>query len=1011
MKYTPFLKSIAQHFYTKHRDKLRHYRFYFQNRRAGLFFHHYLKECAKADGQTIILPQVTTLIEQLRRKSQLPEADVNNDLLVIYELYLALNQLDTESGWSSFSDFYQLGEYIINDFGDLDKHLKDPEEVYENAALLAEISDDKDYINEQQNEALRQLMKEDPKRHRHTFQSLFRKMPLLYSRLRQRLQRAGLAYDGMVLRNIYEQIRDEKQSLIGDGFTNVFVGLNVLSEVERLLLKHYQEDPSTLFYWDYEGPAMQDGRIAGTFRAKNLRDFPMPKDEDHIDFDPISDLPDVELVSIPSKVAQAVYIGDNCLKTKSEEWKEKVENLEVAIVLPNERLLMPLLSNLPANLGYEVNVTMGYPLREMPLVGMLLRLVAIQKQVRLRGNGAGEAYWRGVEVKEILASTSLDVFFKDTNLRTTITGKIDKDKLFRLTAQGMQELWAALKLTPDQCAFLEHLFAFPDPHDATSTGGLALMSYFITLVEQIMDAPADPDEDEEVIYTAERSVLPYLRDLLRERYEAIRSYIEQSPTSSAFSAPIVEDLLRALLTYARIPYRGEPLKGLQVMGLLETRGLDFDILLIPDATEGVLPGRSHLKSIIPHVIRRALQLPTYEWHEQTRAYNFLRLASRASQLYCTYDSRRNYLSDGEPSRYFRLIEYLYDTTHQKVIHKSAGYPLRTHPEAPASISPDPQKWKDYRSSLVNGESKSKSHLSASAINDYLSCPLKFYAKRVEGIQDIEDPSETIDSRILGTIVHATLQDLYQRFVGKLLDKQQLRQWLSEDDYTMDQVIRECYTRELNRQQMGSYDELFFPMIHTMVKNVIRHDLESPGTIKYVDGEVEFHAQVPVGTGERVNVKGFIDRMHISGDELHIVDFKTGGDEANTSINPVVVRSNDKNNKAGTQLLLYTLLLSDEARYRTRFEKNVSIDPVHAIVPYIYKPLTDQYFTLRLSRAEGGRDHKPLENFADWSNDVQILLEGVVAEIVSSDQTFPPNPSTNACRYCPIAQLCPDAILI
>ncbi len=1002
--YKPFLKSIADHFYAHHRSELKLYRFYFQNRRAGLFFLHYLKENAQAAKQTIILPQVTTLVEQLRRKCHLPEADVNNQLLVIYQLYLTLRELGLKVGESTFSDFYRLGEYIINDFGDLDKHLKDPEQIYTNAADLAELSVDTDYLDEHQRDSIKRFFShilDSQLSHEKSFYSLFKAMPSAYDLLKKRLRETNLAYDGMVMRRICEEVQNGERSLIEDGFRNVFVGLNSLSVVERKLLKHYQEDPNTRFYWDYEGVALQEGQIAGAFKLQNEKNFPSPTPPslDYIDFEKVNTLPEIDLVSIPSKVAQAVFVGDNCINQMCEEWKDKINDLQVAVVLPNERLLMPLLSNFRADLGCEVNVTMGYPLREMPLVGMFMRLIAILKQVRLRYASKGGTYWRGVEVKEILAGSSLDPFFEDNGLRQRIVEKINKEKCFRIhTKEAMSRIWDFPDTNDDQRNFLDHLFFYPERDDGTTQGGLALLEYFIDLVERLMDEPSAP-EDEQAPYTAERSVLPFLRDLLVDRRTAICDHLAENPGSEAFGATIMEDLLHSLFTYARIPYKGEPLKGLQVMGVLETRGLDFDIVLIPDATEGVLPGYSHLKSIIPHVIRLGHGLPTYEWHERTRAYNFFRLISRASQLYCTYDARRSHLSSGEPSRYFRLIEYLYDKSGTCVTHRSAGYPLRIGATPHETFRPDPEKCAAFRESVTTGSR----HLSASALNEFLSCPLRFYAAKVEGIGDQDELAETMDTRVVGTVVHNTLHDLYSLFEGRAFDFGKLRSWLDAENTDIDRAILKSYEKEFGRKEMGAFDQLLASGARAMVRNVIDHDLKQQSTLtRYIGGEVRFESKVPLGEGKSVNIVGYIDRLHTDIDgALHIVDFKTGNVDPKTPLD--IADDRAKNNKAGMQLLLYSLMLSDRSKYQTTFDR-VQYD---RIIPELYKPLAKDFTVLKVKK--GTRYYEDLLDFSSIQDTVAEIIPDLLDEIVDPQQSYVATPNISACSYCPIANLCSQVV--
>lgn len=1024
MRSRPFLQTIAEHFYKAHRAELFRYRFFFQNRRAALFFQRYLMELAKEERQTIILPETTSLSEYIRVKKNLSEEDPNINIEIIYELYLASKEVELPlSSSSSFSDFYHLGEYILTDFDDLDKYLKDPEKIYTNASDLSALTVDiATELSEDQKAALarfvhtleRGRIDPAPPELEKKFVSIFSKMPALYQQTKKRLKEEGLYYTGMLYREALEELEAGGFDIFDDKI-NVFSGLNVLPPVEQKLLQYFQRKSTTYFYWDYFSPLLSSDTLAGGFQNENLSRFPMPTGSEQITFDYSNQLPKVEVVSLPSKVAQCVYLGNNVLGEVMDEWISKLKNLEVAIVLPNERLLMPLLSNLPATNQFSVNVTMGYPIKETPLVGTLLRILHALNNIYLRGSNGKVPCWRGKDALEILASLSLAPIFKGTSMREEIVDTILQKQYFDLTKESLNALCLKLEVPEEIKTPLEEIFQVCPEDYASSKSGLWLIRYFITLLSRLQsqNKPDEDEETEECIYRAEETLIPFILELLRKRETMMRKYLSKKKIgedATTFSWPIVTDLLKTIWTQARIPYRGEPLKGLQIMGLLETRSLDFDVLLIPDATEGVLPTKSNLKSILPHILRLGHGLPTYQWQEQTRAYNFFRLLSRSSKVICTYDSRKNDTSEGEPSRYIRILDYFYPEC--TVRHTVANYPLLTSYDKVSEFLVSKSKIEAYQQSI---SPRGEAYLSASKINDFITCPRLFYAKHIEGWAEPKNLDELIDAKDLGTIIHGTLESLYASFEGKELDKERLEYWLktTEGKNNVRQEIEHHYGRLFHTKQPTGYNQLLISEAEQLLFNMIALDLDNLHEIStYIGGEIGFKAEITLPTQQKLKLKGFIDRLQLveNNQILEIIDYKTGQDDYFINLDSIANTDQTDFNTAGNQLLLYTTILSHPQRFSARLynraDETIQI-PNLPKRPRLYKPRTTKthkYLTI----GEKESTARLLTHFLPEEQEryTEILIQKLL-ELMNPNQEFLPRKtlSKKSCHYCPLKEQC------
>ena len=1128
MKHRPFLKQVAKHFFDQHSGDLHRYRFYFQNRRAGLFFLHYLEGEAARAGKTIFLPEVTTLQEELYRGAGTERPDPNEELFILYEMFGAIEEEIAKGGegaksWErlrskSFSDFYQLGSAILSDFNNIDHQLADAAKIYENARNLMEIDRQfKRRLTEDELRVLGQLLGknfnpsvlgEGDMDYVKSFVSLFSLLSALYTKTKERLRGKGLFYPGMLIREAVEAeggfTPDKEQS-------HIFVGLNALSEAERRLLELYRDKARTLFYWDYEGPVFRfpdDSIGLIELKKRNLQDFPMPApgEEDYIRFDKVETLPRVEVAAIPSKVAQTVFVtnnrlvpllreGDPAEKLSATAFEEKIRNLEVAVVLPNERLLMPLLSNLPGEVS-AINVTMGYPLKETPLAGMCLRMMALFRIVRARAKGGkAEPFYLASEVMELLSMKALEPLIGASGLVVAVSKRLERDRLYILTRPDLERVWGDLesangedRSAQEALSFIRKIVAFPPEGEGSASGGRWLLDYFTELLslleirlkadeeaanetsegetkeapEKVEESPQREEKEESV--TSALTIYYFVRKLLEER---ITPLFEREGAGEAIDFRIMSDLLKALFSYARIPYEGEPLKGLQVLGILETRSLDFDTIFIPDASEGVLPAHTRQNTLIPEVIRIGNELPTYRWQEITRAYNFFRLISRASTVYAGYDSRKNENSDGEPSRYLRLLEYVYGpemglsaarrgTAAYRVQASETSLPeLQTNPEAVAAFrqavtdnTPDPKLLRnpiEDRQTTEETPPKRYRSISASALNTFLSCPKLFYYKYIERRKDDEPSDGLLEERDKGNLLHETLRRLYAPMEGKPLDTYKLAEYAKESHPIVRETLEAVFREDFGNMSAEGFNANELAVVEDLIRRVLRYDAGQLEGWIYVGGEVHFSGKLLIPervmvydpftdseslqeTGKTlpVNVSGDIDRVlyHPGDKTLRLYDFKTGRDKNRSTVDQI---ESGNFEHVVSQLSFYALAagayvsaqngsplplfgsLSFQAKYSS-FPQETKVEA------WIFKPIEGDPVLIDWGANNEVEDFmrqdiKPQKresvNLLKWYS--EEVVRSSIERIMSPDGDFPAM-HNNACKYCFVSQICPQSVV-
>ena len=1068
----PFLQQIAEHFHSLTSQPgataLYQFRFIFHNQRAGIFLCHYLEQCANA--RPLLLPECTTMNSLIRRRLHLSGGeDPNNELLVIHKIYLAyLEVMGLGPEERPFEDFYDLGQALLRDFDDIDKHLIEVDSFLENLRNHKELTEDlstflsqrqwsavskliyaKDpdwsvleRVNEMATEETETKTEEEQKKKEATkkmqemkkrFLDFWIKLPDIYRRAKSLMEKEGLAYEGMMLREAVRQIKEGKLSLTDDGMITVFVGLNAQTPAMYKILDHFRgsdkdkDKNKAIFYWDYfTSPILDSPGLAGSFVRYNTTNYPTPTDEPyHIDFeDPGEEgKPHTALISTASAVAQTAAIR----KLIEGGWKKIVESLtdesaplydpheplRTAIVLPDESLLLPLLSNMPKGID-KINVTMGYPIKGIPVAAMLSLLLKYWSNYYKRNQR-----YRLTEVCEILMLTALSKFFSDNEMakaRRQLMDQLIDEKWYFIGTKDLRTLIE--KNFPGESRTREILLTIFSEADTLCQStvdkvcypkGVALTEQVDHLLELLIKESASTEEEED----PEQGMIKYIRRyLIRPQLISQRAYPERHPESSTnpFPFPIVVDLLRTTISQARIPFSGRPLGGIQVMGLLETRGLDFDTVIIPDAAEGILPTATRLDTTIPFSLRTAYDLPTTDLQEQTRAYNFFRLMSRAKRVVFLYDSRAGDSSEGEPSRYVQLLRDVYKVP---MYEAEASFPL-TRAEAGGDFTEDKTLVSRYRDSVSAKRPTEKvKRLSASRMKDFHTCPRRFYYSAIEGIRDDENLSGVLDKRDSGTLFHTAMQLLYKESEGKKdgLSRESLTEILRGKAIINKAVDDSAELLHLKTKESDyNYNQL--EMTKELVRRMVEADrdrVQTGGDITYVGGEIEIET-----TYEGANFKLIIDRIDVQGDTVNIIDYKTGRDKTECDLSKwptdakklvECLKQAKEINGAVIQLLYYCdVILTSGELNRLLPDKNINIRPM------ILKPgapdINDGIITLKVPKEIDPNPVVISDYRTNVDSSVKEWLREAVRLIISPDFTFEVEKGDkDGCKYCPASMLC------
>lgn len=954
-----FLKLVAADLYKHTEGNLAHTAVVFPNKRAGLFFNEYL---AQESESPIWSPAYVSISELFR---SLSPWEVGDPVKLVCELYKIFRR-ETQST-ETLDDFYFWGEMLISDFDDADKNKVDTDKLFSNLQDLRNIMDDYTFIDDEQEEAIRQFFQNFSIERRtalkERFISLWNVLGNIYKGFRESLASQNIAYEGMMYRHVIEHLDVDK--LPYEKY--VFVGFNVLNKVEHTLFTQLKDAGKAVFYWDYDEFYMKENRQAvtheaGEFIRRNLRDFPSPLSGEL--FKNLSKPKEVHYIASSTENAQARYLPQwirNNLTTPEKE---------TAVVLCNEALLQPVLHSLPAEVKH-VNITMGFPLSQTPVYSFLIALL--------------ELHTHGFNFKSGRYTFQSVVTLLKHPYTRQLTGQAEL--LEKELTRNNRFYPLPGELGKDE--FLTRLFT-------PLSGNLNLcirLSETLQQVAGIYQANTSGTEDTDAFNQL-------YRESLFKAYTTInrfRTLIEEDELT--VQSETFRRLLVKVLSATNIPFHGEPAIGMQVMGVLETRNLDFRHLVLLSVNEGQLPKSGGDSSFIPYNLRKAFGMTIIEHKIAVYAYYFYRLLQRAERITLMYNTSSDGLNRGEWSRFMLqfLIEWPHPITRQFL--EAGQSPQGT---SPITVEKTPDVMRRMQS-LFDVRANPKAKFSPSALNYYLDCPLKFYYRYVAGLSAPDEVSAEIDSATFGSIFHYAAEHIYKDLTthGKVINKEALETLLRNEvklqDY-VDTAFKKLFFNvpQNEKPEYNGVQLINSAVIARYLKQLLQNDLRyAPFT--FIASEMEVDEPIDIQTPKGViksRIGGIIDRMDSKDGTLRIVDYKTGGD-ADT---PPHVESLFIPDKKRSNYVFQTFLY---AAIMCRKQPTMKIAPA---LLYIHRAATETYSPV-IQMGEPRKPKEAVEDFSKYEKEYRERLQGLLEEIFNPEKSFTQTEIIEKCTYCDFKALC------
>lgn len=952
-----FLKQVAHDLYNKTEGNFTKVAIVFPNKRASLFFNEYL---AQESDRPIWSPTYVSISELFRQSSDLSIAD---PIKLVCDLYKVFQKATGSK--ETLDDFYFWGEMLIADFDDADKNMADTHALFSNLKDLNELMDNYDFLEEGQKEALSQFFHNfsinQVTELKQRFISMWNVLGDIYTEYKALLESQSIAYEGMLYRQVIEQL--DVEALPYNKY--IFVGFNVLNKVEHTLFKKLNEAGKAMFYWDYDTFYLnKTPHEAGEFIRRNLRNFPSELPASF--FDNLNQPKEVTFIESPTENGQVRYLPQWIRENLTSQEKE------TAVVLCNEALLQPVLHALPDNVKH-INITMGFPLSQTPAYSFVNALM----ELHTSGYNPNNGRYLFAEVISVLKHPYTRQLSPEAEkLEQNLTRD---NRFYPLPSELKQDNVLELLFTPrrnnlDLCSMLSE----------------ALKEVAVIYQQQ---AASHSDAFDQLY-----------RESLFKTYTLVNRFhtlIESKELN--VQAGTFQRLLTRVMSSSSIPFHGEPAIGMQVMGVLETRNLDFRHLIMLSVNEGQLPKAGGDSSFIPYNLRKAFGMTTIDHKIAVYAYYFYRLMQRTEKVTLVYNTATDGINRGELSRFMLqfLIEWGYP-----VLRKQLEAAQSPQSSAPIIIEKTPDVMERMKS-VFDIRNNPKALISPSTLNCYLDCPLKFYYKYVALLSAPDEVTADIDSAKFGSIFHYAAEHIYKDLTahGKLISKENLETLLKDEvrlQTYVDNGFKELFFN-LPQNEQPEYNGIQLinsAVIVKYIQQLLRNDLRyAPFTFVGSEQRIFENIEIYTPTGDiQSRIGGIIDRIDSKGESLRIVDYKTGGD-ADTPANVQSLFIPDKKRSNYVfQTFLYASIVCKKLR-----EKNDSRLVAPALL-YIHRAASENYSPV-IQMGEPRKPKEPVDNFAQYEGDFRENLKTLLEDIFNPDISFTQTEIEDKCAYCDFRALC------
>ena len=978
MTHNPFLKYVAEDIYRQYGRQMAKVTIVFPNKRAALFLNEYLVEMA---GLPLWPPTYTTISDIFRDNSTLQVADDIKLICELYKSYVACTGSD-----EPLDRFYGWGTVLLADFNDIDKSMADAEGVLSNLKDI-HAYDSADYLNEQQVKTLQTFFQHFSDDHnsrlKEKFYHFWSHFHDIYTDFNQRLAQQGLAYEGALYRAV---ITENTLQLHSDQY--IFVGFNALQKVEQKLFQIIKSEGKAKFYWDFDhyythnttGKAFEAGEFVRQWKTLFPNTF--DSDDEQI-YDCFRKDKTITFIGAPTDNMQARYVS----KWLQDEERVKAGH-HTAIVLCNENLLPTVIHCIPESVS-QLNITTGFPLMQSTAATFIGRLMQLQYFGR-----TGNDRYRLKYVSAVLRHP----YAKYISPQTA--------ELHRQLTADHKNFPKRDELTLDEglALLFQDLDAMTTNTDSAAPAdrNLIINTWLMNLLKRIAIEAQNTMTGEEHFF--QESI--YQTYLLLNR---LKGLMEAGDLQVDFIT--YQRLLHQLIASAKIPYHGEPAVGLQIMGVLETRNLDFEHLLILSCNEGNMPKGVNDSSFIPYSLKEAFGLTTPDHQVSIYAYYFYRLLQRATDITIMYGNVADEKHTGEMSRLMLqlLVESDFHIERKTII---SGQLPTVKEFLPIEKTPEVMK-----------RLKALDYVSPTAINRFIRCQLQFFYNIVAGIKEPDPEDDEIDGRIFGNIFHDASQYVYEIIMG-VTDKNQYKaieengfqiekrhiEQVLKDPSVLERAIDMAFAKHLFKTGLHT-ERLEYNGLQLINRKVILHylrqlfeiDLQTaPFIIRGLERDVYDHLHIITSEGERdVKIGGRIDRldevaMPDGSRRIRVIDYKTGSRSVKPMPNVEAVfdaQNLSKHSDYFLQAMLYAMIVSKATKINPQ---SLAVSPELLFIQHVkakdYNPILvigDQ----------------PIKDIKDYVPTYEQLLKEVITHIMEPQLPFTPTEDRTLCAKCPYHPLC------
>lgn len=983
-----FLHHVAEDILRKHGTDLSRTTVVFPNKRASIF----LNECLfTIADKPIWSPRYRTISDLFRSQSTLEVADDIKLVCDLYQSYIKCTQstekLDQFIGW---------GIVLLNDFNDIDKSKANAHGLFSNLRDIHSF-DTVGYLSDSQKEVLQRYFKDfsenQESKLREKFLNLWCRFSDIYDDFNQRLNSQGLTYEGA----LYREVTD-REELDLDSEKYIFVGFNALQKVEKELFKKIKHQRKAFFYWDFDKYYAEASKEAGAFIPEMLTCFPNELDKDDEDvYNNFSHPKKIEYIGSPTGNTQARY---------AYTWLQEKERTDAgnrtAIVMCDESLLPTLLHSIPPSVGF-LNVTTGFPLAQATITSLVRRLLELSHY------GFNGDKYRLKYIAPILRHPYAHLISEESStlLKTLYENHRNFPKREELTIdEGLSLLFKDLNdLTPSTGT---------DPLNRNQVVGRWIAAILKRIAINARQQN-DQSSDETTQQTKENSLSkdPLFEESTFRVYTLINrvnGLIDSGDLNIDFIT--YQRLLQQLIDQTKVPFHGEPARGLQIMGVLETRNLDFDHLLLLSCNDSNMPRGAEGPSFIPYSLREAFGLPTSDHKAAIYAYYFYRLLQRAGDITIMYRNTADDKQTGEMSRF--MLQILIESGHPIMRKNLISGNTPTLRESKA-IAKTPKVIKRLNEI---------SYLSPTAINRFIKCPLIFFYCHVAGIKEPIAEEDEIDPRIFGTIYHNASQMIYEeitgishdtpaekRFLepGARVERKDIENFLHSPEKLkriVDHVFMKDFFKGDIHHDKPEYNGLQLinrEVILIYLRQMLELDMElAPFVIRGLEGYVSTSITITTSQGERkVRIGGIIDRMDEididnDGHRIRVVDYKTSKNKPSKikSIEDVFSQEMVTNHSDYyLQTMLYSMIVS---RSKSINPNQLPVSPALLFVMHLWDKKTNPI--LKFDKVE-------ISDMRQWNDSFESHLRDVVTQIMEPTTDFEPTNNKEVCKICPYKRLC------